>query len=144
MSKTDWVSYLPLTEMQANMYAAIKEPDVFYDFEPAYLDEESLAFSQDEQDRWEVDNWWDESHPVLIEDHMPGYGFGDISPGSAAYVVKDLLEHAKQEILFKKFSKVLKNNYLGSGNDGKKIKFRRYTSLPISTEPLVEGEVPKP
>ena len=79
----------------------------------------------------EIEEEMHELYPVIIMDEMPpdddGFGlWGDISPRTAAYVTADLLERAKVNMLFRKFSRNLKNNFVGSQNEGKTISFRRY------------------
>lgn len=64
--------------------------------------------------------------------------YGDISPRTAAYVAKDLLERGLPLLCLEKFLQakpIPKNNT-------KSIIFRRYNSLPLATTPLQEGVTP--
>ena len=74
------------------------------------------------------DEWFEESHPIVIEDSMPGIGYGDISPRTLAYATREMWKRAQPYLLFEKFGQNLKNNFPGSGNTSKTIKFRRYGS----------------
>jgi N4-gp56 family major capsid protein len=69
---------------------------------------------------------------------MPSTSYGDISPRTAAYAVKEMLERGIPYAVIEKFaqSKPLPNNMT------KVVKFRRYEALPILEVPLVEGVTP--
>lgn len=69
---------------------------------------------------------------------MPNVNFGDISPRTAAFASKDLLERGLPFLVIEKFgqSKSL------PGNSTKTMKFRRYTALPNAPTALVEGITP--
>ncbi len=64
--------------------------------------------------------------------------YGDISPRTAAYVVKDLLTRGQPLLVLEKFlqSKPIPKN------ETKSISFRRYESIPLATTPLTEGVTP--
>jgi hypothetical protein len=85
------------------------------------------------------EQWFEESHLVVIQEKMPGVGYGDISPRTAAYATKELLKRGQPYLLFEKFGRILKNNFSGSQNTGKKIKFRRYGGGFKSEEKKVTG-----
>ena len=96
------------------------------------------------EQRAEIDKWFDESHPIIIQDYMPGVGYGDISPLAAAWAVKDLLQRAQPHMLFEKFGQNLKNNFVASRLPAEPIKFRRYmTDCDCDMKTLTDGEVPK-
>ena len=69
---------------------------------------------------------------------MATVNFGDISPRTAAYASKDLLERGLPYLVIEKFgqAKTLPSN------SSKTIKFRRYTALPNSPTALIEGVTP--
>lgn len=69
---------------------------------------------------------------------MPNVNFGDISPRTAAYASKDLLERGLPFLVIEKFgqSKSL------PAQSTKTMKFRRYTALPNAPTALVEGITP--
>ena len=87
----------------------------------------------------EIDEWFEESHPVLIQEDMPGVLYGDISPRTAAYVTRDLLERGQPFLLFKKFGQKLKNNFGPSKSTSKTLKFRRYWDGKDPEEKKVSG-----
>lgn len=64
--------------------------------------------------------------------------YGDISPRTAAYVAKELLERGMPLLTLEKFlqAKPIPKN------ETKSIIFRRYNSLPLATTPLTEGVTP--
>lgn len=64
--------------------------------------------------------------------------YGDISPRTAAYVAKQLLERGLPLLTLEKFlqAKTIPRN------ETKSIVFRRYNSLPLATTPLQEGVTP--
>jgi N4-gp56 family major capsid protein len=64
--------------------------------------------------------------------------YGDISPRTAAYVVKNLLTRALPYLVLEKFGQV----YVIPTNSTKSAKFRRYEALPLATTPLTEGVSP--
>lgn len=64
--------------------------------------------------------------------------YGDISPRTAAYAVKDLLERAHPDMILEKFGEP---QTLPAHNT-KTAKFRRYNALPKATTPLTEGVAP--
>lgn len=64
--------------------------------------------------------------------------YGDISPRTAAFAVKELLERGQQLMVLERFGQVDpqgKNKTLTR-------KYRRYNPLPLATSPLVEGVTP--
>lgn len=69
---------------------------------------------------------------------MASTEYGDISPRTAAFAVKEMLVRGLPYLVIEKFaqSKPLPNNMT------KIMKFRRYEALPILTTPLVEGVTP--
>ncbi|MBZ0158401.1 MAG: N4-gp56 family major capsid protein [Alphaproteobacteria bacterium] len=69
---------------------------------------------------------------------MPVTTYGDISPRTAAYASKEMLERGLPLLVFEKFmqAKVL------PANNTKSMSFRRYNSLPLATTPLTEGVTP--
>jgi len=70
---------------------------------------------------------------------MPGpITYGDISPRTAAYVAKELLERAMPLLLLEKFMQAKPIPQ----HSTKSITFRRYNSLPPATTPLIEGVTP--
>lgn len=80
----------------------------------------------------EIEAMFDEYYPVTILDEMPHTTtYGDISPRTAAYVVRDLLKRAMPSMLMEKFGRNLKNNFSANAetakNKSKVIKFRRYS-----------------
>jgi N4-gp56 family major capsid protein len=64
--------------------------------------------------------------------------YGDISPRTAAYVSKELLERALPLLVLEKFMQAKPI----PKNETKSITFRRYNSLDPATTPLVEGVTP--
>jgi N4-gp56 family major capsid protein len=64
--------------------------------------------------------------------------YGDISPRTAAYAAKELLERAIPYMVIEKFANVEPLPERSS----KVIKFRRYNPLPPATTPLTEGVTP--
>lgn len=64
--------------------------------------------------------------------------YGDISPRTAAFAIKQLLSRAHQDMVLEKFGSA---QTLPS-NSTKTAKFRRYNALAISTTPLSEGVAP--
>jgi len=69
---------------------------------------------------------------------MPATKYGDISPRTAAYVAKELLERGLPLLTIEKF---LQTKTIPK-NETKSISFRRYNSLPLATTPLTEGVTP--
>jgi len=69
---------------------------------------------------------------------MPTTAYGDISPRTAAYAAKELLDRATPHLVIEKFgqSKPLPKK------SSKTIKFRRYSSLANATTALTEGVTP--
>jgi len=64
--------------------------------------------------------------------------YGDISPRTAAYAAKEMLERGLPLLVLEKFmqAKAL------SGNSTKSMTFRRYNALALATTPLTEGVTP--
>jgi N4-gp56 family major capsid protein len=64
--------------------------------------------------------------------------FGDISPRTAAYVVVELLERGKANVLLDKFGMIKSI----PKNETKSISLRRYEALSLATTPITEGVTP--
>lgn len=64
--------------------------------------------------------------------------FGDLTPRTAAYVVAQLLERGKSNVLIDKFG-VIKSI---PKNETLSIKLRRYEALGLATDPIAEGVTP--
>ena len=64
--------------------------------------------------------------------------YGDISPRTAAYAVRDMLIRALPYLVIEKFGQT----YVIPTNSSKVAKFRRYEALALATTPLVEGVTP--
>lgn len=62
----------------------------------------------------------------------------DISPRTAGYAMREMLQRAEPHMLLGKFGQKSKNNFVGSRSTGKTIKFRRYHS---DKEPFGKTEV---
>lgn len=69
---------------------------------------------------------------------MPITTYGDISPRTAAYVVKEMLERGLPLLTLEKFMQAKPI----PANNTKSIVFRRYNSLALATTPLTEGVTP--
>jgi len=69
---------------------------------------------------------------------MPMTTYGDISPRTAAYVAKQMLERGQPLLTLEKFMQAKPL----PANNTKSMTFRRYNSLPLNTTPLVEGVTP--
>ena len=64
--------------------------------------------------------------------------YGDITPRTAAYAVKDLLKRAMPVLVLEKFGQT----YVIPTKSTKVAKFRRYNALNLALVPLVEGVTP--
>lgn len=69
---------------------------------------------------------------------MPTTVYGDISPRTAAYASKELLERANPLLVLERFGQAKPLPEKSS----KTIKFRRYNSLDPTPNPLTEGVTP--
>ena len=64
--------------------------------------------------------------------------YGDISPRTAAYAAKEMLERAQPYLVLQQFGQLRPI----PANSSDTVKFRRYEALPLALTPLTEGVTP--
>jgi len=69
---------------------------------------------------------------------MPTTAYGDISPRTAAYAAKEMLDRAQPYLILQQFGQLRPI----PANSSDTIKFRRYEALPLAITPLSEGVTP--
>lgn len=107
-------------QIHDTMYRAIAPGSNVFFTGPYTCDADDSDWMPEAEREYQEMQKWIKQYPLT--------GWGDISPRTAAAATMELFKRGMPHMLFEKFGRNLKNNFVDSEDTSKTIKFRRYSS----------------